>query len=364
MKYVMNTKFGKISKLGFGAMRFPKIGELIDQDQVNKMIKHAYESGVNYFDTAYVYGDGASEIALGKALKQFPRDSFFVADKLPYFNLTSLEQRDEFLNTSLERVGVDYFDFYLVHAVNADDAPKIKQYDVINWAIEKKAQGKIKYIGVSMHDNSEFLTQLLDMYNWDFVQIQYNYMDTNHEPGTAGYEQLINRNIPIVIMEPLKGGVLANIPEHMVVPFKDIEKSPVEMSFRWLNEKDGILTILSGMSTIEQTINNCEIFSNLQPLTAKENIAIDKVVENILNSQKVGCTGCAYCMPCPMGIDIPATFKAWNTRSMNPSSNWISGTDIDIDIISKCISCGKCVGHCPQKINVPAMLSQIIKEQN
>ena len=366
MIYTDNNKFGKVSKLGFGAMRFPQKDGQIDQEQVNKMIKIAYDAGVNYFDTAYVYNKGASEIALGKALKQFPRDSFFLADKHPYYNLQSMEQRDIFFQESLDRCGVDYFDFYLIHAINANDAPKIEQYDMINWALEKKKQGKIKWLGFSIHEKIDLLEKLVPLCDWDFVQIQYNYMDIEHEPGKAGYDLLVKNNIPVVIMEPLKGGILANIPDSLNEPFRKLGGSNVSYSFRWLAEHQGIMTILSGMSDIAQTEDNCNIFADLKPLSETEHKAIEQVAENIRSKQRVGCTGCAYCMPCPVGIDIPGTFKAWNTRAIsehNVKGNWVSGTAIDTDSLERCVACGKCVGHCPQKIAVPDRLKEILSEK-
>lgn len=349
MDYTINEKFGKVSRLGFGAMRFPKKDGEIDQEQVNEIIKTAYEGGVNYFDTAYVYNKGESERALGKALKQFPRESFFLADKHPFYNLTTMEERDLFFNQSLERCGTDYFDFYLIHAVNSQNAKGIYDFDMVNWALKKKAEGKIRYLGFSIHDTDLLLKELLDFHSWDFVQIQYNYLDTEGEPGKKGYEELVKRGIPIIIMEPLKGGVLANIPNKQAEPFLRLNKSSHSLSFRWLLQQKGIMTVLSGMSDLAQTKDNLKIFDSPSPLSSDEEEAVKMVKENILSSQKVGCTGCGYCMPCPMGIDIPQSFKAWNTKNMNVGGNWISGTGIDEEMIKKCIECGKCAQHCPQK---------------
>lgn len=363
MQYSNFPKFGKISKLGFGAMRFPKKADgQIDQEQVNEMIRTAYVHGVNYFDTAYVYGGGASEKALGEALKQFPRDSFFLADKHPFYNLKTKEERDEFFQTSLDRCGVEYFDFYLMHAVNSKNAQGLVDYDMVNWALEKKKEGKIRFLGLSMHDTNDLLLKLLDLNDWDFVQIQYNYLDTEGEPGKTGYEELLRRNIPMIIMEPLKGGVLVNLPEHITKPFQELGKSNPEMGLRWIGEKEGIVTVLSGMSTLEQAKDNLSIFQNMQPLNEQELKAIQQVKENIIASQKVGCTGCNYCSVCPMGIDISGTFKAWNTKAMNEgSTNWISGAAIDADMIRKCVECGQCAAHCPQKIDIPGKLKEVLE---
>lgn len=360
MQYEMSEKFGKVSKLGFGAMRFPMKGEQIDQEQVDEMIRIAYEAGVNYFDTAYVYNDGASEEALGKALRRFPRDTFFLADKHPFYDVAAPEDRDRFFETSLRRCGVEYFDFYLIHCITSRNFQNILNQDMVKWAIQKQKEGRIRYLGFSIHDSIGLLRQMLDMHDWDFVQIQYNYLDVQGEPGRAGYEELLRRNIPITIMEPLKGGVLVNLPSGLAQPFRQIGATNQEMAFRWLAEQKGILTILSGMSTLEQTRDNLKIFSELRPLDDAQRQAIEAVRENILRAQKVPCTGCAYCMPCPMGINIPASFKAWNTKAMNTGSNWISGTAINAESIQKCVECGQCAAHCPQKIDVPTKLRELL----
>ena len=360
MQYEATEKFGKISKLGFGAMRFPMKGDAIDQEQVDQMIQAAYEAGVNYFDTAYIYNGGASEISLGKALRRFPRESFFLADKHPFYRVAAPEDRDQFFETSLERCGVEYFDFYLLHCVTSRNYQNVIDQDMVRWAAQKKKEGRIRYLGFSMHDSVDLLRNLLDMHDWDFVQIQYNYLDTQGEPGLKGYEELLRRNIPMTIMEPLKGGALVNLPDRITQPFRTLGVSNQEIAFRWLAEKKGILTILSGMSTLEQTLDNLQIFSRLRPLDEADRQAIEQVKKNLLSAQMVGCTGCAYCMPCPMGINIPGSFKAWNTKAMDAGSNWISGTAINADSIKKCVQCGHCAAHCPQKIDVPAKLKELL----
>lgn len=353
-----------LSKLGFGLMRLPHKNENeIDQEQVNEMVKFAYDNGVNYYDTAYVYNNGGSEIALGTALKQIKREDIFVADKLPMRKITSKESLDELFNTSLERLQTDYIDFYLLHALDRGLLKTINEFDVVAWALQKKKEGKIKYLGFSIHDTYETLLEILKLNDWDFAQIQFNYMDAEDHPGEKGYLELTKRNIPIVIMEPLKGGMLSDIPDNIAKPFRDLNGSNVKFAFSWLAEKQGIVTILSGMSNMAQIKENVELFKDIQDLSTEEHNAILEVEKNIRSLQKVNCTGCRYCMPCPFGVKIPSIFKGWNTNSMNNGSNWISGSYIDYESAEKCTECGACMVHCPQHIQIPDMLKNVIAEK-
>lgn len=352
-----------ISKLGFGCMRFPKTenGE-INQQQVNKMIKYAHDNGINYFDTAYVYGGGASEKALGTALKQIERHDFYVTDKMPLWLVKNNSDLDKIFDETLENLQVDYIDFYLIHALDKDIYPKIIKHNVIEWAKEKIEQGKIKHLGFSIHDDCDLMRKILGLYDFEFVQIQLNYIDINDKPGIKGYEELVKRNIPIIIMEPLKGGLLSDLTDNIAKPFRELGDENVNYAFRWLAEKEGISTILSGMSTFEQLEQNIEIFEELQPLSEEEHDAIKQVTSNIEKYQKVKCTGCGYCMPCPFGVTIPQLFKAWNTKAMQPK-NWVSGSNIDYDVAEKCRECKMCVRLCPQHINIPKMLKQLVSER-
>lgn len=353
-----------LSKLGFGLMRLPRKNDEIDQEQVNEMVKYAYDNGVNYFDTAYVYNDGGSEISLGIALKQIKREDVFIADKLPMRKITSKEGLDDLFNTSLERLQTDYIDFYLLHALDKGLLETIKNYDVIEWALKKKKEGKIKYLGFSIHDRYETLLELLELNDWDFVQIQFNYMDLLDQPGEKGYLELSKRNIPIIIMEPLKGGMLSDIPDNIAKPFRDLNGSNVKFAFSWLAEKKGIVTILSGMSNMAQITENVELFSNIQDLSKEEHEAIQEVEKNIRTLQKVNCTGCRYCMPCPFEVRIPNVFRSWNSKSMNEGSNWIKASEIDYESAEKCTECGACMVHCPQHIQIPDMLKKVLTERN
>ncbi len=352
----------KVSKLGLGCMRFPKNDGIIDQDKVNEMVKYAYENGVNYFDTAYAYQ--GSEEALGKAIKQFNREDIFIADKLAFWSMESIEDRDRIFQKSLDRLQTEYIDFYLLHSLNKGLMPKVYNYDAVAFAKKLKEEGKIKYLGFSIHDDHDMLVEILDLADWDFVQIQYNYLDLNDAPGQKGYDELVSRNIPIVIMEPLKGGILSDLPESVAKPYIDLGGSNVSFAFRWLAQQKNVAVVLSGMSSLTQLKENIEIFSNLNPLTEEEEKAVVEVKDNIIKYQKVPCTGCGYCMPCPVGVQIPTTFKAWNMKAMpNSQNNWASGTVVNYENAAQCVDCNACVSHCPQRIDIPKKLKQCINEK-
>ncbi len=361
-KITKDKKEIKLSKLGLGTMRFPRKNDEIDQEQVNEMVKYAFDNGVNYFDTAYVYT--GSEVSLGKAIKQLNREDFYIADKMPYWGIDSEEYLEKTFNESLDRLQTDYIDFYLMHSLSKSVIGKMKEFKGIEYAQKLKAEGKIKYLGFSIHDDYETLLEILDLADWDFVQIQYNYLDLMDAPGQKGYDELVKRNIPIIIMEPLKGGILSDLPDKLAAPYKELGGSNVSYAFRWLAEQKNIEVILSGMSNLEQLKENIEIFSNLSPLNKEEHKAIEEVKENILKYQKVPCTGCAYCMPCPVGVKIPSVFKAWNTKAMQEfSDGWVSGGVIDYDSAASCVDCKVCMEHCPQRIDIPKKLLELVSEK-
>ncbi len=351
-----------LSKLGFGAMRFPQKDDVIDQAQVNELIKYAFDNGVNYFDTAYVYG--GSEVALGKAIKQLKREDIFIADKMPFWGIDSEEFLERTFNESLERLQTDYIDFYLMHYMCKSNLTKLRKYSAIEFAKKMQKEGKIKYIGFSLHDDYETLVECLDLYDWDFVQMQYNYLDLDDAPGQKGYDELVRRNLPIMIMEPLKGGILSDLPDTVTAPYRALGGSNVSYAFRWLAEQKNIEVILSGMSSMAQLKENIEIFNTVSPLTEIEHNAIKEVMENVVKYQKVPCTGCKYCMPCPLDVQIPSIFKAWNMKAMPVQhTGWVSGVAVDYNSAEACIDCKACTEKCPQRIDIPAKLSQLLAER-
>jgi len=359
-----NVYFGRpVSKLGFGAMRFPKKDGEIDQKTTNEMIRYALEHGVNYFDTAFSYENGENERNLATALKAsgYPRESYTIADKMPFWKADSKEYLDKTFEESLRNLETDYIDFYLFHAQNEKLFEKALSFDAINWVNEKKRQGKIRYVGFSIHDSYDVLVRILDANQWDFVQIQYNYMDENDRPGKAGYDELVKRGIPIVIMEPLKGGMLSDLTDNIASPFRELGGSNASYSFRWLCDCPGIMTILSGMKAVEQVKENVEIFDSPKPLKTAEREAIAKVVQNVKEQNRIGCTGCGYCQPCPKGIVIPEIFHAWNSRPLYTGDNWVNGLDVNVKSASNCVKCGACVAKCPQKLAIPEKLAEIVE---
>ena len=357
--------FGRpVSQLGFGAMRFPQKDGATDQEATNALIRSALDHGVNYFDTAYSYGTGSNEIALRTALRAsgYPRDAYMIADKLPFWHVHSAGDMETIFQKTLENLGTDYLDFYLLHAMNAEHFEKALRFGALDWIREKKRRGLVRHIGFSIHDTLESLVRILDACPWDFVQIQLNLLDEKDRPGLDGYLELRRRNLPVIIMEPLKGGLLSSLPEHLSAPFRALGGSNASFAFRWLCEKPGLMTILSGMNAPAQLEENLRIFDAPRPLTAAEHAAVDAVRENVRRAQRVGCTDCRYCLPCPQNIPIPEIFRAWNTSALNAGTNWVNNSSIDVEAARRCVRCHACEKRCPQKIAIPDRLAELVAE--
>lgn len=350
----------KISKLGFGCMRFPK-----DLEETKRCISYAYESGVNYYDSAYVYNN--SEVTLAKCLEPYERSSYYVTSKLPLDHVKCPEDVRRIFDESCERLNTNYIDFYLLHALSKRRIDLIKEYNVIEELVKLKEEGRIKHIGFSIHDNKDVLVEILDLYDFEFAQIQLNYLDMNDNPGYAGYLELTKRGIPVIIMEPVKGGLLANIPYPMNKPFKDIDENSSDASFcfRFLMQYDNIKIILSGMSSFAQVEDNIKTFNEHKEITKEELEAIDKVRINIEATCKVPCTGCRYCMPCPRGVAIPNVFQVLNAHSLGDALNHSFYQNLKYPETdgSLCVECKMCVKKCPQSINIPEMLKVAIADK-
>ena len=361
-------------RLGFGLMRLPQADGAIDLPQLCSMVDLYMKNGFNYFDTAYVYHQGNSERAIKKSLvERYPRESFQLATKLPSWVMKGAEDRDRIFNEQLERCGVEYFDFYLLHSL--EDGPHdwdYEKYDCYNWAMEKKAQGKIRHFGVSFHGSPTLLESTLDKHpEIEFVQIQLNYVDWSSPLIRSGelYEILHRRGVPVIIMEPVKGGRLANLRPELEEMLRAVrpDDTPASWAFRFVGSLDGVLTILSGMSTEAQMAENVRLFQHFEPMTAPERELLARIVEKMLDIPTVECTNCRYCVDgCPMSIRIPEVFRALNTKRQYPwdrrPNMFYEGLVADSGKASACIACGQCESVCPQHLPIIQLLQEAVEK--
>lgn len=354
------------SLLGFGCMRFPTNAEgKIDRELAQQMLDKAIAAGVNYIDTAYPYHNGESELFVGEALKKYDRASYYLATKLPVWFVKSVEDVDRLFNEQLQKLQTDYVDFYLLHAMGLARWKEMVELGVVERLEELKAEGKIRYLGFSFHDNYEAFEEMLCARDWDFCQIQLNYMDTNEQAGMKGYKLAEERNIPLVIMEPIKGGMLANFGPDIKKKFAELDPKASVASFalRWVGSLPNIKVVLSGMSTMEQVEDNLKTFVDFKPLSEEESKGIDEIVTIINSRVQNGCTGCSYCMPCPAGVNIPKNFRVWNTYHMYQSYDavrWNWETEMkDCEKAMNCVECGMCEAACPQALNIREDLKKV-----
>ena len=375
MQYRTDPKSGnKLSILGFGCMRFPRSLNHIDLVKSEKLVLKAIENGVNYFDTAYVYG--GSEEAFGTIIqKNNIRSKIFIATKLPLAKCQRYEDFDILFNTQLERLHTDYIDYYLMH--NLSDMynwNRLCEMGIEKWIAEKKKTGQIRQIGFSFHGTSAEFSALLDAYDWEFCQIQYNYVNTHYQAGTAGLKKAAEKGLPVIIMEPLLGGKLASgLPQKAVHIMKNANAAltPAAWALRWLWDQKEVSVVLSGMNDDAQLSENLELADKSKPdmLSSKENEIYTKVTDAFRDSYRIPCTGCNYCMPCPQNINIPACFSAYN---MSYTVGLLSGmqqyltstgaTNPNVSHLpSTCIKCGKCETHCPQHIQIRDSLGAVTK---
>lgn len=356
------------SLLGFGCMRFPTTAEgKIDFAEAEKMLDKAYAAGVNYFDTAYPYHNGESELVVGEVMKKYDRSSFYLATKLPMWKVHSVADAEATFNEQLQKLQTDYVDFYLLHALNKEKWEEAKENGVVEYCAKLKEEGKIKNYGFSFHDDYEVFEEIIKAYPWDFCQIQYNYMDINYQAGDKGYALAESMNIPMVIMEPIKGGQLANIPSELTTKLKELqpEKSTASWALRWVASHPNVLTVLSGMSTYEQVEDNVNTFTNFEALSEEENKAIDELRVNIEKRIQVLCTGCEYCLPCPFDVNIPWNFRLLNNASMFDLKDKYKERYYAADIkkrASQCQKCQACVTKCPQHLDIPRLLEKVVRE--
>ena len=354
------------SLLGFGCMRFPVTAEgKIDEPEAERMMDKAIAAGVNYIDTAYPYHNGDSEPFVGRVLKKYDRHSFYLATKLPCWNVSKKEDAERIFEEQLTRLQTDYIDFYLMHALSGDSFRKMAELGVVEVLERLKAEGRIKYLGFSFHDSYEAFEEILCYRDWDFCQIQLNYMDAESQAGLKGYRLTEERNVPLVIMEPVKGGSLAAFAEDITRKFRalDPEASVASYALRWVGSLPNVKVVLSGMSTMEQVEDNLKTFMDFRSLSDEETKTIDDIVALIRSRVQNGCTACRYCMPCPAGVDIPGNFRVWNTYHMYQNYNMVKNSwekNLGEEKQAKnCIKCGKCEKACPQKLHIREDLEKV-----
>ncbi len=374
MEYRVNPKNGDaLSVLGFGCMRFPRANGKIDQEETEKLLIHAIENGVNYLDTAYVYGK--SEHALGEFFKKGWRSRVKLATKLPHYLVRTYADMDKLFNAQLQRLQTDYIDYYLIHMVpDIGVLKKLMDLGLKKWIAEKKASGQIKNIGFSFHGIAGQFKLLIDAYDWDFCQIQYNYLDENFQAGVSGLEYAASKGLPVIIMEPVRGGKLAvNLPPEVEEIFRNAKPqlSPAQWALKFVFNRPEATVTLSGMSNMQQLKENIAV-ADSTPAGSLSDSALETIYrarDIIMKNTKVPCTGCAYCMPCPAGVDIPACFRVYNRKyALNNKRAWMdylqdTGAITHYPAVaSKCVSCGKCKKLCPQMIDIPTELGLVAKE--
>lgn len=375
MQYYSNSKSAnRLSRLGFGCMRFPRNISQIDASKTEALILRAIQLGVNYFDTAYLYG--GSEEMLGKIInKNNIRDKIYIATKLPVIKCTKYEDLDAFFDEQLNRLGTDYIDYYLLHNMAGVDMwKKLQALGIEDWIKTKKESGQIKQIGFSFHGAQAQFMALLDEYEWDFCQIQYNYINTNYQAGTAGLKRAAGKGLAVIIMEPLLGGALANnLPKKAKKVFEnaDSTKTPAEWALRWLWNKPEVSVVLSGMNSMPQLEENAKTAESAahNSLTKDEQETYSAAIDAFNESYKVPCTGCEYCMPCPHDVNIPGCFAAYNmsyaTGRVSGIMQYFTATRVGDrnknHAASRCQKCGKCEKQCPQHIEIISKLKNVRK---
>lgn len=372
MQYRKNKKNEDISILGYGCMRFSKKGNAIDLDKTEKEIMLAVNAGVNYFDTAYIYL--GSEAALGKILaKNNVREKINIATKLPQYLIRSRQAIDKYFDEELKRLQTDYIDYYLMHMLtDIVSWNKLVDLGIKEWIEKQKAEGKIRNIGFSFHGNTDMFIQILNAYDWDFCQIQYNYMDEHSQAGRRGLMEAAKKGIPVIIMEPLRGGKLVDLlPEKAKELISESNKkfTPAEWAFRWLWNQPQITCVLSGMNSTDMVKENVKIANlvKVDEFTEEDFKMIEGIKEAISKNIKVGCTACAYCMPCPKGVDIPGTFRCYNEMYTEKKSTGrfeyaqVIGLRKESAFATQCVGCGKCEQHCPQNISIREELKKADK---
>lgn len=369
MRYRKDRYGNELSQLGYGCMRFTIKGSKIDYAKAEREVLYAIEHGVNYFDTAYAYA--GSEECLGRILAENgARDKVNIATKLPQFIIRSMKAVEKTFAEELARLQTDHVDYYLMHMfTDISEWERLRALGMEEWIAARKADGSIRQIGFSYHGDTEMFLKILDAYDWDFCQVQYNYLDEVSQAGRRGVEAAQEKGIPVIIMEPLRGGKLVNLPAKAKRELAESGKfyTPAELGLRWLWDQSSVTVVLSGMNSLEMVEENIRIASDAAPgcFDKSDSMLTDRIRRIIKEKEKVGCTGCRYCMPCPSGVDIPGNFHHWNLMYIEGKKNAVRfefarnvGMQKEAGFASQCVGCGKCETHCPQHIQIREMLKK------
>ena len=373
MLYRKDRYGNDLSALGFGCMRFTTINGKIDMEKAEKEILRSIDLGVNYFDTAYIYT--GSEAAIGEIFERNGvRDKIKIATKLPQYLISNRKAIDKYFNEQLSRLRTDHVDYYLMHMLTDIEAwNKLVALGIKDWIDEKKKSGEIGQIGFSFHGNTDMFLKILIAYDWDFCQIQYNYLDETTQAGRKGLEEAEKKGIPVIIMEPLRGGKLVELlpaEAKKLISENSRGYSPAEWAFRWLWNQTGVTVVLSGMNSIDMLEENCRVAGSCEAgsFNDEDRELIEKVRNIISEKMKIGCTGCRYCMPCPKGVDIPSIFRCYNHMYTESKSSGRKeyfqtvGFQKNPSDAFLCVQCGKCESHCPQHLEIRKLLKTADKE--
>ena len=368
-KNIVRKPFQNITvpMLGFGMMRLPRVkadGPQIDYQKTQEMFDLAMKNGCNYFDTAYFYHSGLSEKCAGDLLSKYPRNTYLLASKMPVGHLRKEADLERIFKEQLKKCKTTYFDFYMLHALNARNWEKAKRLKVYEFLAQKKKEGKIRYLGFSFHDSPEVLKQIASAHPWDFAQIQLNYLDWDLYRSKEQYEILTEKKIPVIAMEPLRGGALASLNDAAVKILKNAApgSSCAAWAFRYAGSLPNVLITLSGMTRIEHLQDNLKTFRDFQPLSDQDRKTLNTALRAYRKTLAIPCTDCRYCLPCPVGVEIPKIFGLYNQLKLNKNKSAFNRAYNAIDEDSRasgCVACGKCLKGCPQKINIPEELKKI-----
>ncbi len=368
-KQVVKRKFRglEIPLIALGCMRLPIRDKKIDMVELDKMVEYAMNHGANYFDTAYMYVEGKSENAIGEILKKYKRETYILADKNPAYLVNSPDDVHKLFNEQLKKCQVEYFDIYMVHNINKNTINNYRNNDMYGELLKLKKEGKIKHLGFSFHGDPDMLREVIKEHKWDFCQLQINYLDWEVINAKELYKIADENKVPVIVMEPLRGGGLCNLPDKAAAKLKENCPDDTQASFglRWVTSKDRVFTILSGMSNFKQIKENIETFTDFREFTKEEEKTAAEVAKIIQSQGAINCTACRYCMEvCPRGINIPAVFGLYNVYKSN-GNGFMFGVNYDAlkenERADKCIDCNLCSKNCPQGLNIPELLKTVEK---